>query len=571
MSLSKPRSSLSVDGVDKASFRDVNQADKSQSAENQLLLDFSSTFKADAVANNAAEELQHSRPRSQDVAHTETKKNHLPLFLCLYFPSLSLDLVNKVEDQSLVIIEDVSGRYKVHSVCKNAEAQGITAHMDLTAAYALCSDVVTQQRDVAQETEQLKDIANWAQQFTPRISILEPYSVILEIRASLNLFGGLSALQQRLINEYKKNWAYRMKVAVAPTPLASQILARFSTVNNTLLIEDGAALRSVLGQFSIKTLLLSDDKTLNKLKNIGVNNLQDLWRLPRESLARRFGQKLTQHLDKLLGMQADPQRIYKPPVIFESSMELPYAASNNKTVVIAVAKLVQGLEDFLREHDAGVAKIYLHLIHFDKTSHDLTVGLRQCSRDASHIIALFREHLERLKTFSAVCEVKIRVDEVIPFIAHAQSIFPQRLFAASVSDNKNPQVVADWHNLLEQLQNRFGPQVVQHIQVVDEHRPELSWCYTSVWQASSRFGAQEKTLLRPLWLLQKPRYLKMKQSPCYRGLLKAVHGPERIESGWWEDDNIHRDYYIARDCDHSLLWIYRDLINKQWFLHGLFG
>ncbi len=49
-------------------------------------------------------------------------------------------------------------------------------------------------------------------------------------------------------------------------------------------------------------------------------------------------------------------------------------------------------------------------------------------------------------------------------------------------------------------------------------------------------------------------------------------GPERIEAGWWDCDDIHRDYYIGIDKIAGSLWIYHDLKNKQnWYLHGLFG
>jgi protein ImuB len=58
--------------------------------------------------------------------------------------------------------------------------------------------------------------------------------------------------------------------------------------------------------------------------------------------------------------------------------------------------------------------------------------------------------------------------------------------------------------------------------------------------------------------------------------LTLLIGPERIESGWWDDALAIRDYFIAQNDGHMLLWIFRLRTNSEvagsgWFLHGFFG
>jgi protein ImuB len=53
--------------------------------------------------------------------------------------------------------------------------------------------------------------------------------------------------------------------------------------------------------------------------------------------------------------------------------------------------------------------------------------------------------------------------------------------------------------------------------------------------------------------------------------LTFVSGPERIESGWWDEQDVARDYYVARNGDGQRLWVFRDHRTRCWFLHGLFG
>ena len=71
---------------------------------------------------------------------------------------------------------------------------------------------------------------------------------------------------------------------------------------------------------------------------------------------------------------------------------------------------------------------------------------------------------------------------------------------------------------------------------------------------------------RPLWLLQQPVAIETS-----KGSLTLVSGPERIESGWWDELDVARDYYTAKNGDGQRLWIFRDRRTRSWFLHGLFG
>jgi protein ImuB len=61
--------------------------------------------------------------------------------------------------------------------------------------------------------------------------------------------------------------------------------------------------------------------------------------------------------------------------------------------------------------------------------------------------------------------------------------------------------------------------------------------------------------------------------PFWESPLSLVAGPERIESGWWDERLVLRDYFIAEDTSHRLLWVYRERLQASgaWYLHGRFG
>ena len=59
--------------------------------------------------------------------------------------------------------------------------------------------------------------------------------------------------------------------------------------------------------------------------------------------------------------------------------------------------------------------------------------------------------------------------------------------------------------------------------------------------------------------------------PVHGDVLQLLKGPERIETGWWDNQPVSRDYYVARQRNGQQLWIYRNRLDRQWYLHGVFG
>jgi protein ImuB len=76
-----------------------------------------------------------------------------------------------------------------------------------------------------------------------------------------------------------------------------------------------------------------------------------------------------------------------------------------------------------------------------------------------------------------------------------------------------------------------------------------------------------------LWILPAPQPLAAENGlPHRHGPLRLVSEPERIETGWWEDAEVARDYYTAVDIHGVQLWVFRERVAPHgWFLHGVFG
>jgi protein ImuB len=78
---------------------------------------------------------------------------------------------------------------------------------------------------------------------------------------------------------------------------------------------------------------------------------------------------------------------------------------------------------------------------------------------------------------------------------------------------------------------------------------------------------------RPTWLLHRPQRLITENGhPLFQGRLELQAGPERIEAGWWDGEEVCRDYYVATNPRGESYWIFREHRDSQaWYVHGVFA
>ena len=451
--------------------------------------------------------------------------------------------------------------------------------MPLRAACALTDKLKLYPRDEVLEQEALKQVAAWATRFTSLVSLSFSQTVLLEVAGSLALFAGLDPLLKQ-VRDGLDELGYQVALAVAPTPLAAVWLARTAQEE---VIEHKAQLAMVLGHIPLHCLQLND-KQLHSLNGMGLQKVADLVRLPRDGLTRRLGKELMLKLDRAFGHAPDPQKPYIPPLRFRSRLLLPAEADNIEALLFAIHRLLTELGGMLLGCGGGVQELSLQLLHrdrsagsrgrskaeyapalqFSNTKKDVThidLRLAVLSRDVTHLMAVLRERLERVTLEAPVIEIVIVADTILPLGSHPQDLF-----------TKQGESEHDWQFLLERLRTRLGDDAVHGLRQVAEHRPERAWCYGPV--GKDKVDEELKFSRRPLWLLDKPMPLTTNSDdqPRFHGVLQLDLDRERIESGWWDDNEIARDYFVARNPRGLELWVYRELRGEQrWFLHGIFG
>jgi len=289
-----------------------------------------------------------------------------------------------------------------------------------------------------------------------------------------------------------------------------------------------------------------------------VHTLGGLMRLPREGLARRFDAGLLEQLDQARGEAIEARVFFVPPARFEARLEMPAPVRQAEQTLFAARRLLAQMEGFLAARQAGVRAFTLELLHEDGPASMVEIGLATAGRSAEHFARLLRERLAALSLKAPVEAISLRAAAIENLAEQSGSLFSRRAEGQE-----------EWLRLVERLQARLGSAAVHGLDTHEDHRPERAFRHVFLEMESlnsrekKKDEKQQSMSPRPLWLLDPPRRLA-------EGEFALLAGPERIESGWWDEAEARRDYFIARTGEASLAWIYRER-EGHWFLHGYFA
>lgn len=411
-------------------------------------------------------------------------------------------------------------------------------------------------------------MAQWALQFTPQVTLEKQRDVLLmEVYASLRLWGGIDSLLARLKNDWRAfGWQSPDCISMASASTARS--AHWQVMHAIDLPEPPEIFSGIsLSQLSIDVVEEAHPH-LETFARMGIRTIGQLEKLPRAGVSRRFGKSLLYALDAAHGRIADPRIWITPADVFQARLELPARADHTALILLGAHRLLNELAGWLYARRAGIRSLELMLIHDSPPHTSMSIGLASLTRYADRIERVLNEKFSRVQLPRPVYEIELRAAQVEPLPESTTD------FLGGPHDDHD-----SLSQLVERLQARLGSGQVRRLHLLDDHRPEAAMCSTPIADTSERshvphWPDASAASHRPLWLLSPPLPLAVQdQRPSYRGPIRLLSGPERIEAGWWEDnqnDVMRRDYFVAASGDESLLWVFRTP-EHRWFLHGLFA
>ncbi|MEB0048103.1 MULTISPECIES: DNA polymerase Y family protein [unclassified Pseudomonas] len=454
-------------------------------------------------------------------------------WVCILFPQLAMDAVLRQRpnpDEPLVLLTGPAQRRVLQAVNGSARALGLRPGQSMTAAQALSKGFVTAEYDAAEIEHWQQFLAAWAYRFSAQVSVHYPRAVVFEIESSLGLFGAWPQFETRLRAELT-GLGFRHRIVAAPNPVAARVLAN---VYDGLVVPDDQALGYHLGQLPIDRIAL-EPTVATALSRMGLRTLSQVQALPRHTLARRFEAQVLKHLDTLLGLRHLALAFYLPPDRFDVRIELNFDVQSHQALLFPLRRLTGDLSAFLCGRDRGVQRFDLLLEHAGLPDTRIKVGLLSAERDPAMLFELARGRLEQVQVEAPVRGFRLCAEDLPSFVPQRQELFDDRA-----------QQSLPWEQLRERLRARLGDDAVQGLRFQADHRPECAW------QASvdSQFCGGLPRVQRPGWLLSEPLAV-------HEGSTRILMGPERIESGWWDGDDVRRDYYLIETRSGQQGWAYR--------------
>ena len=428
--------------------------------------------------------------------------------------------------------------------------------------------------DPFEDRKTLEEIAAWCHRFSPLVGLAEEDPVetlLLDVTGIAPLFGGEQAMNQQIETTFLQQHL-TVRIGLGETVGAAWALAHYSSELPELRFACSGLLELPIEALRLPPAMV---EVLNRL---GLQYIGDLVPLPRDELKARFGAILLQRLNQALGQQAEVIPQIHAPADFTTEWIFEHPVTQQRVIHEVIKQLIERLCFLLLKQDNGSLQLHYRLTCQDNQPVTFEVGCYRPSADAGHLWKLTEAQLERIVLRHPITSISICSTR------HDRLRRQQKeLFADDHIRQDSPLVAS----LIDRMAGRLGRQAIVRGVLQSDPQPEKAYRYEPlVGGSTSRKRTSNRSFFslldRPLHLFAKPVALE-NYTVASNGSLSRFQiaseqyvvsrhwGPERIETGWWRQRGVRRDYYRIETTQGCRFWIFRSLRDECWFLHGAFG
>ncbi len=416
---------------------------------------------------------------------------------------------------------------------------------------------------------------------SPRVQFRFPHFIFVDVESTAHLFGGEAACLEAGLQIAQK-FSSSVTGAIADSAAVAQVLAKWRPSLITMPGQEQDGLKG-LSLDALKDLeglhpwiqKKPVEHMIQFFHTLGLLGMEDLQNFRVSSLRERWGEFGVLLWNRL---HSKDSQVISPLIPRDPLVGYGYFDDPIGNVDLLLHRM-QSTIDVLFLRLTGLARyaskmeVILHCEYSDK-KHVLLIEPISPTREQE----LFQDLLQK-KMEKTVLENPIREFEVTLFDV-AEKI--QQLDFFEPRDNSEDR----WRRLIsfaKQAECEMG-----FLQIEASHFPEQSFKLVTDWpedfKAHDLVERQDEALQvkavyakglaqspRPSLLLPQPLALSVQETQSLRFVSQLPS--ERIESAWWQmssQDLKNRDYYFALSQSNQLLWVFRDRINSQVYLHGYF-
>jgi protein ImuB len=445
--------------------------------------------------------------------------------------------------------------------------------LPLVEAKALLPRALFLPADHSADIAALRRLAIDGQRFTPLVGVedaLQPESLLGIVDGCAHLWGGERPFLEG-VGDYWRDRRFYVWIALASSVGAAWALAHTAPFS----LVPGGEEASALATRPVEALRLTP-AVLDRLHALGLGTIGDVLRLPRESLAARFGVLLPRRLDQALGLSPESftcERLSQP---LYTAREWESAIDDRQVLVALCRRMLDELLAMADRHGMGLQELEGEL-QTEGGPVVLALRLVEPTRDLGHLVKLLELQLERHAWAGGVTSVRwdaLRLGR----IGDVQGSW--------LDDEVEADHARAFNGLVDRLSSRLQADAVLRVDCLPDAQPEsvvrlVPWTIPVAGPAEPYHLPAELARGRPLRLLANPQPIEVASiAPdgpplhvvwrgCDRPVIR-VWGPERIATGWWRGPDLERDYYRAEWEEGAHAWIYRDRRTGLWLLHGFF-
>jgi len=466
------------------------------------------------------------------------------------------------------------GVRRLYALDEAAAGLGLFVGQKATDAMALVPELTTADADPDGDRAALEALVDWCVRFSPAVAIDPPDGLLLDVTGVAHLWGGEAAMLDDLIARLAAA-SIPARGAVAGSAGAAWALARCGEDRTIAAPGEEPALLAPLPVAGLRL----EPEVAAQLARLGLTRIGQLEALPRDQLARRFGEGVLTRLDQALGRTEEALTFRRPPTPWFQRLAFAEPISAPEDLARVAGDIAAALCRRLEAERRGAARFELAFHRLDGRAERLSIGLSLPGRDSAAVARLFAPMLETVDPGFGIEAATLVADRVEPLPERQTSL--ETLGDVAPEDGVAP--------LVDRLANRLGEDKVWRAEAFPSHIPERAVVRRPPFAAKA--GGWDKARPRPVRLFRRPEPIEAiapvpDDPPIFfrwRGQLRKVaraEGPERLAEEWWrrppgETTPSHvRDYYRVEDETGARYWLFRAGLYggedpPKWWLHGL--
>ena len=251
-------------------------------------------------------------------------------FIAIWFFNLTLDLIlkeqPKLKQRPLCLVKR-SGKKKIVAKTNTiASALGLTKGSLLNDAQTTTPGlVIIEDIPINLKKKILDKILIQLYSITPKISIAKDSTLILNFSHDYQNFSANKAIIKK-IDQISDKFKINLKIGIGDTAGAAWAKCHFLKEESYRTKKEGCSpypIRQIISNLPIESLRLNSDAIV-KLNNVGIKNVGQLGKIPKNEIYPRIGKETPDLLDKISGKKAEMLPAIKILPRFQVQQEYAY-------------------------------------------------------------------------------------------------------------------------------------------------------------------------------------------------------------------------------------------------------